>query len=263
MAKKATIATALFLIAGLTVWAQSPTQPPLTAEQIFEKNIEALGGRTALEHVRSWVKKGSKTGVVLPNSGQFSASVRVLTRGGTVEDYWKAPRQSLMILNAGTRNEVKAGSDEHVFWTSVEGVLTTRQPPGPASTGSIGNYFDSIASARKEAKVKLKGVKKVDGRSAYKIELSWTDGAQETRYYDTSSFLLLRTDWSGPGQMVGGMSVVSISGTQTFSDYREVSGVKFAFEVKSDAGQVTRYTEIHVNPELDDSIFQPPAVKKK
>lgn len=50
------VAWAAFLT--ISSQAQSAPAPSLTEEQILDKNIEVLGGRTALENVKSVVKRG-------------------------------------------------------------------------------------------------------------------------------------------------------------------------------------------------------------
>jgi len=110
--------------------------------------------------------------------------------------------------------------------------------------------------------VKVKGIEKVGGHPAYKVGLTAKDGTKKVHYYDAETFLLLRSESVGELQSAFGRAAVPSD--EFFSDYREVNGAKFPFQSRRvTIGDVTRYSEIQVNVELDDSMFQVPTRKKK
>lgn len=156
---------------------------------------------------------------------------------------------------------MRGGVTEGVSWTSFQGGVATGQISQSARTGT--SYFASELNWRQRyTKVKLKGIKKIGSRQAYKLELTMKNGRQVNDYYDTETFLLLRSESLGEPPAIPGAAAARSD--ELFSDYRDVGGAKFPFEMKSaETGDATRYTEIQINVELDDSIFQPPPTKKK
>lgn len=105
--------------------------------------------------------------------------------------------------------------------------------------------------------VELVGKDKVDDKDVWRLKLTTKDG--DVRYYlfDTHSFLLLK--WEGKANQYP---------IETFFlDYREVDGVKFAFEIDSrtSVSPMDRkmiIEKIELNPALDDSRFaKPPATE--
>jgi hypothetical protein len=105
-------------------------------------------------------------------------------------------------------------------------------------------------------KAELTGREKSGGLDAYVIRLTDKDGASVTRYYDTATFLLLRADEvdEGPHGRIP---------TETlYTDYREVDGVKTAFQwtKKTPAGDtIIKITWVETTAEIDDARFAKPS----
>jgi outer membrane lipoprotein-sorting protein len=99
---------------------------------------------------------------------------------------------------------------------------------------------------------------KVDGKEVWRLKLTTNNG--DVRYYlfDAQFFLLLK--WEGTRKFNGQEYPVE----SYFRDYRDVDGVKFAFEVdsgssSSDIKQKITIDKIELNPSLEESRFaQPP-----
>lgn len=107
--------------------------------------------------------------------------------------------------------------------------------------------------------VELVGKDKMDGKDVWRLKLTTKDG--EVRYYvfDAQSFTLLK--WEGKRNFNGQEFPVE----SFFLDYRDVEGVKFAFEIDSgtsasDINQKIMIDKIELNPNCEDSRFaRPPA----
>jgi outer membrane lipoprotein-sorting protein len=111
---------------------------------------------------------------------------------------------------------------------------------------------------RKSNQVELAGKDKVDDKDVWRVKLTTKNG--DVRYYlfDATSFLLLK--WEGKRRAEGREIPVE----SYFRDYRDVSGLKFAFEINSgnsasDLTQKIEIDNIELNPVLPDSEFLKPA----
>jgi outer membrane lipoprotein-sorting protein len=103
-----------------------------------------------------------------------------------------------------------------------------------------------------------KDKEKVDDKTVWRLKLTTKGG--EIRYYlfDAESFLLLK--WEGKRKFNGQEFPVE----SYFHDYRDVDGVKFAFEIDSgtsasDINQKITIDKIELNPSIEDSRFARPA----
>ena len=73
-------------------------------------------------------------------------------------------------------------------------------------------------------------------------------------YFDTENFVpILVESTINQGPMKGQTSV------STFSDYEEVGGLYFPFSI-TQSGQLITFSEIVLNPEIDDKMFAFPEV---
>jgi hypothetical protein len=105
--------------------------------------------------------------------------------------------------------------------------------------------------------VELVGKDKVGDKAAWRLKLTPRIG--DVRYYlfDASSFLLLK--WEG-NREIDGQKVPTES---VFSDYREVEGLKYAFEIDTGASaaeivQKLTIEKIELNPQIDEADFAKP-----
>ena len=108
--------------------------------------------------------------------------------------------------------------------------------------------FPESAYAASGAKLTLVGNEKVEGKDCYKIdvalgEIKWTD------YYEVATGFKIR-------QII---SQGQITITSTFSDFKEVGGVKFPHKMNQDMGQIAfdlTVSKVEVNKNLPDAIFE-------
>lgn len=103
------------------------------------------------------------------------------------------------------------------------------------------------------------GKDEVAGKPVLKMKLTTKSGEVRTYYFDAATFLLLK--WEGIRK--SGDQEASVE--SLFSDYRDVNGLKFPFEVDTDAPgsnfvQKLTITKIELNPQIDDARFARPAV---
>jgi outer membrane lipoprotein-sorting protein len=105
--------------------------------------------------------------------------------------------------------------------------------------------------------VELAGKDEVDGKQTYKLQLTNKNGDVRTYFFDASTFLPIK--WQG--KRTAENQEISIE--TFFSDYREVNGLKFAFEIDSDSpgsAQQQKITidKIEIDPQLGGATFAKP-----
>jgi hypothetical protein len=220
----------------------------ITAEDVLEKYIQATGGREAREKITSTLTKAS-----LEVTGQ---SIR-----GTMEIYAKAPNKVLVVQTVEGYGEVRQGYDGQMGWgqdpfqgvRELVGVELARLKREAA-------FYGDLKWRELYQKVELVGTEKVGEREAYLIRFTPEVGQPTTRYYDTQTFLLVRTDSVQEGPQ-GSFPVQEYP-----SDYRDLDGVKIPFllTARGPAGEVVmKITEVKNNVEMDDAKFAKPTVSQQ
>jgi hypothetical protein len=107
--------------------------------------------------------------------------------------------------------------------------------------------------------IELAGTEKVEGREAFILKVTHKDGEVSSYSFDTKTFLLVK--WSGADAVNG----EPVTRETHFHDYREVGGLKFAFELVSntpgaDVTQRIVVDKIEIDPQIDEAHFgKPPA----
>ena len=103
--------------------------------------------------------------------------------------------------------------------------------------------------------VAYEGTETKDGTETYKVKITsepiMVNGVETPSisyyYFDVDTYVPIAVESTQMGQEVN----------MTMSDYQEVEGLYFPFAM-SQAGQPFQLTEIQINPEIDDSIFEFP-----
>lgn len=216
----------------------------ITAEEILEKNIAAIGGRKAIEKSASYCLKAT-----LEMQGR---NVQ-----GALEVCGKAPDKLLTVTNINKVGVIKQGFDGKAGWS---------QDPYQGLRPLEGDELEKIkhqAIFNSELKwrelfikAELTGRQKVGEQDAYVIRLTGKDGTSVTRYYDAATFLLLRADAVDEGPQ-GKIPIETF-----YTDYREVDGVKTAFQwtQKTPVGEmIIKITEVKTGAEIDDARFAKPS----
>jgi hypothetical protein len=229
---------------GLTcvrIGAQTASLP--TVDQILDKYIAASGGRAAIEKVTSISAKGT---IDIPDVGAT----------GTVELLQKAPDKALTTVDLGPLGVQHDGFDGTIGWADdMQNGL--RQKSGDELTEA-----KRAAIFGRELKMKtvyptmtVKGHEAVNGKDAYIVEATPASGAAATLYFDAASGLMIRqiVTRSSPG----GAIEVDV----TFSDFRDIEGVKRPFAVRQQTAMFTatiKFSEIKQNTPIDDAVFKMP-----
>jgi hypothetical protein len=218
-----------------------------TAEQVFDKYIQAIGGKSAFDKLKTRVWKGTyitSNGASLPYEVQQAA-----------------PNKFLTILTTPKQG---------IFLTGLNGASGWQQNPRGvhelggsdlAQLKSFAGLFGGVNLKEQYSKMRVVRKEKIGEREAYLVRAESVDGNNERLYFDTQTGLLLR-------RIVIEKTVLLPLPEQTdFEDYREVDGVKLPFTIQvydiDPAHNATRkFTEIKHNVSVDDAKFNMPVQKQ-
>lgn len=218
----------------------SPTEQA-KIDQILKRYEEALGGRAAIDGIKSLKMKGT---------------FQIAGMTGTVASWRKEPDKTLSVVEfpGGT---LKKGFDGETRWVQTPvGTFTDNSPQEIAqverdaevfSAGKIRSLFESM---KLESKAWLKS------GDVYVIEGSPVKGPAEKLFFDVENGLLVRWDMA---RRVPNRGIVFVK--VHLEDYRDVGGVKMPFNVRfafeSFSFQI-KVDEIEHNIAIDDAVFRKP-----
>lgn len=235
---------ALSLLA-IGVFAQEKAKKPsLTAEEIMEKHIEALGGRARREKNTSSVSKGT----LVVSAQNIEAPMQI---------YQKAPNKRLMVFTVPGYGEMKNGFDGQVAWSQAPNQEAKELEGAQAANAKRDAVFNGELHWRETyPKVELGEMEKSGDREFYVIRATPKDGSARVLYYDAKTFLLDHLEATVESPQ-GSVTVKSF-----LSDYRDVDGLKAPFEMKQvlpNGDFIFKLAEIKYNVEIDDAKFAKPA----
>lgn len=229
-------------------------QAPIAADQIISKHMEAVGASrfpTITSFVETGELSGSATNLWQSNRSAWQPG---LGQTGVFESYFKAPNLRYY-SSVNEKNQVIAlyGCNGKISWHIDIYLKRTEFKPKPGNEGDCNQGFQATASRlnQSNAKIRLIKEKELEGRQAWEVKVDIPSSpVTETYYFDAETFLLLRIERRGT--------------SLTYSDYREVGGIKFPFRIVqefSNSKLITTVREVKVNVPLDDARFAEPDIK--
>ncbi|HEV7859300.1 MAG TPA: c-type cytochrome [Pyrinomonadaceae bacterium] len=220
-----------------------------TAEQVFDKYIQAIGGKAAFDKLKTRVWKGTYV-----NAGGISMPYEVQQ---------SAPNKFLATLTTPKQGVFATGYNGTAGWTqNARGARAFGETDLP-SLKRLTSFFGGITLKDQYTKARVVGKDKIGDREVYLMRAVNLEGNNERLYFDTQSGLLLRS------VSVERTNIVPIPEQIDFDDYRDVDGVKLPFTIQvynidPSAGATRKFTEIKHNVPVDDAKFNmPPADKPK
>jgi hypothetical protein len=235
------------LVAGIALVACKESQ--LTLDDIIERNTNAVGGRSAIEAVKS-----------------IEVDLHIADPGFEVDGKYRAARPGRM------RIDIMAGGN-HVYTEAFNGTRGWQWKgkgdpvdESPAATATLrhgvelpGKLFGLHELQSRGHRIDFKGREKIDGVDHYSLHVVLADGYETALYVDPRSWFVTRRRDVRPLHVDVDPTPTTIE--SHISDFRAVSGVFFGFsgvDTDLNTGKVLERTEIRaikVNPEIDPSIF--------
>lgn len=231
------------------LWLLPVTASAQTASAILARVYAARGG---LEKIRA-VKSQRVSGIISfgnEASGPFVVEL-------------KRPLKMHMELTVQNQTMVRVYDGKSAGWANNP--FAGKMNPDAMNDEELRNIseesdFDGplVDYRQKGNQIALVGKDKVEDKDVWRLKLTTKSG--DVRYYlfDRTSFLLLK--WEGKRKY----DDKEIPVDSYFRDYREVDGLKFAFEIvsgssASEISQKITIEKIELNPELNDAEFTKPA----
>lgn len=214
-----------------------------TVDQIVEANIEALGGKAAIEKVTSRVSKGI---VEVPG----------LETKGTIEVYEAAPNKLVRIVKIPGAMAWATGFDGSAGWWFNADKNKVEDRKDVANAKAEADFYQTLKLRERFPKMTITGVQKIQyrggEREAYVVETA--PGSSEKFYFDTESNFIIRHDSQDDGENV----------REFYLDYTAVDGVKIPFTTRLNQGKVIfifKLTDVKQNIPIDAGRFGKPVVR--
>jgi len=218
-----------------------PAPSGVTAEKVFKKYIDAMGGAGAIESVKDIKIVGSST---------IQGMSLTITEVKKAPNLWK---QSV---------DVAMGDKKMTMQKQVFNGTTGYQEQQGQKADMTGDDLDEIKQdaditvelhpEKYGIKRTLRGMENVNGSNAYILDVVNAKGKKSVEYYDAASGLLVKKI-QGDGDK---------SHTTDFADYREVPGTggyKIPYKVTESATGAPTITEnvetVELNKNIPDSEF--------
>lgn len=215
-----------------------------TADQILDKYVQAIGGKSAIEKQTSRVSKGS-------------FEIPAVGASGTAEIFEKAPNKNAAIINIPGFGVVQEGFDGKTAWAQdPQSGLREKAGAELAAAKLDGEFYKPIRFKQLYPKMVVKGKDKVGERDVFVVEATPVESSTETWYFDAQSGLLLRQDAERDSPM-GKQAVQSF-----LDDYKDVDGVKLPWSIRQVTPQFTitiKIEDVKSNVPIDDAKFKKPA----
>ncbi len=204
--------------------------PSVTAENVFNKYIEAIGGRDAVNDVETVVMLADAT----IQGMQLSLEMKQTVDGKS----YQAVSMGGNVMNKnvfdGEKGYVMAQGQKMPY--NEEQIKAAKTDANPFPELTVGN-------------AKVEGIEQVDGEDAYVVSMDESN----KNFYSVDSGLKVK---SVKTVSQGGQTMTIPTG---FSDYREVKGVKFPFVISQSMGPQSfefKVNEIKVNEGVSEEDFK-------
>ena len=206
----------------------------LTATEVMNNYINAIGGRDLLESVNTLVQKAD---VTIPAPFKPQATIKQMV-----------PNKYSMKMEANMNGQtMKLGG------MSFDG--ETGYNEGPQGRNTLDEKVINDLKAVKgifqelyysEDQLELVSINSIDYQDAYKVKI--TEGEKVSyRFYSIDSALLLSEEEEDDNNNIT---------SRNYGDYRDVNGIKFPFYIEIPSQKLEfNVTEILINEELKDSDF--------
>ena len=221
--------------------AHNPTIDVPTLEQVLDRYVQALGGKSAIEKINSRASKGTFTSDKLRTNGPM-------------ELYAKTPNKQLMVLLAKGFGNYRRGFNGTVAWELYPGSDKANRMSGFSKRDA--DFYLAIKFRETYPNVALKGLEKLGERETSVLEAP-AAGNPKRWYFDSQTGLLLRAE----SRNSSGKVLESVS----YNDYRIVDGIQEPFNIRIVDRDGTDFniklSEVKHNVPIADVSFDEPEKK--
>lgn len=236
------------LLAALFVTCTAAQETELSADQIVQKHVIALGGADKLTAIQNV----TMTGTASLMDGQLQAPVTIRA---------KRPMSMRMDMSVQGQTFVQAFDGKtawmiNPFMGSPEPKKSSQEDTQNARDDADFNDGSLVDYKNKGNAVELAGKEDVDGSPAYKLKVTKKSGSIENVYLDAKTFLPVKSAGTRK-QQDHEIAYESFPG-----NFKLVNGVMMPFSLnqKMNGRSILELTveKVEVNTPMDGSIFQMP-----
>jgi len=240
-----------FMVVGL-VWGATAVRAadPKTADEVVARYIKAIGGRKALDAVKTQRRTGKNSmagGMEMPFVMEFKKPnkfrAEFTMQGMTAIQAFDGTTGWMVIPFQGSDEPQKMPPEQ------AEEMKDQADMNGPL-----------VDYARKGYKLELEGKDQVDGTDAYKLKLTKKDGTVEYYFLDAEYFLPIKI--KGKREVQG----TTVEYEATPGDYKKVGDLLLAHSFKQQAigmpmTATMTFDKIELNVDIPDTQFEMPKPK--
>ncbi len=217
---------------------ESETPVSITASELIDKYIMALGGRSKLDAVTALDQMYSMELMGM------SITSHIIQAGGKFHMSMSAPGMALMRqVYDGEKGEM----DQMGQKSPIEG-------SDLASFKEQAILFPERFYSEAGYNTELKGIEEVNGKPAYKLNVNRPSGSKSTEYYDKETFLKIKEVQTAEAQ---GQTMTT---TNEYGDYKNVDGIMIPHTLTISGPMPTpmvmKAVTIKVNGSVDPMLFK-------
>ena len=222
---------------------QASAAPPLpSVDDILAKYTEALGGQAAVTKLMA----RSSNGTVQQGNQQPS----------NIEEYRKSPNMATSTTHGG-RGDTSQGFDGKNGW-SANAFQGSTDTTGDALVRlqAWAEFLPGLNMKKNYTRTEVTGIEQIDGKDVY-VVAAYHDDDPDRFYFDKDSGLLTRM-FNPIRSYLGDMPQET-----TYSDYRDVNGVKVPFSVRVATvqnAQMYKWDNVDGSAAVDASKFAKPNI---
>ncbi len=209
----------------------------MSAQQVLDKYITAIGGKEALLKVQDMTTQMST---------EMQGMTMLMTRKA------KAPNKSVMSATAMGMEMFKMVSDGQKASRTMRGNTAAIEGKDADQVLVQGGLFPELRYAENKVTSTLEGTEKVDGKDAYRVKNTTANGYTWSDLFDTTTGLKVQTVSTQKGPQ--GEMAVAVS----YGDYKAVNGIMVPHQVKQPMGPANMtltVDKVEINKGLKDSDF--------
>ena len=237
------------------------TPPPLpTADKLFERYRNALGGDAALNAITTRYTRATSLRSKVINSGTPKAAAVNRGESWVVETYQKAPEKFLAVVTTprGVIYQAYNGKTGWIKSSDGEREMTASEVAGIRRQAALHN---DLSLKDQYSRMEVVGREKIGDRDTFVVEALSLNDKTERLYFDTNTGLLAR-------RVVFSKLPIGLDPEQTdYEDYRRVGQTWLPYTVRVSYLDDNHYgttRKVHVvkqNLPIDDSKFEFPSKK--
>jgi predicted thioesterase len=241
------------VVAAVVLVAWSQVASAQTVEEILDKSLAALGGRAAIEKVKSRTATGEIT--IGTPAGDIT---------GTISTVNAAPNKQRTVIKADlSAFGVGPLEIDQRFDGTTGYVLDTLQGNRDITGNQLDNMRNSgfphpfLTYKGLGIAAKLQGKEKVGDREAYVIVFEPAQGSAVRQYVDAATFMPVRFVIKAMVPQLG----TEVEQTTDLSDYRDVDGIKVPFKMSASSpvqSMTVVLSKVEHNGAVDEKQFAKP-----